>query len=151
MTSEPTNERVMIGSWESYKYVALPLRVEVFVQEQGVPAELEHDEFDEAATHAVVLDSTGHAVATGRLLLTGQGMAKIGRLAVTKSCRGQGLGKLVLVSLVEHAEIAGISSVKLHAQCDAEQFYQRLGFETQGEPFMEAGIKHVLMVRQLTV
>lgn len=149
MIFDPANHQVTIGSWHELQSQALPLRVAVFVQEQGVPAELEYDEFDQTATHAVVLGPHNQAIATGRLLLTDQGLAKIGRLAVDRSHRGEGLGKLILMALVEHAKSSGASIVKLHARCDAEQFYQRLGFEVRGERFMEAGTLHVLMVLKL--
>jgi predicted GNAT family N-acyltransferase len=138
---------VRIGRWAELEPLALPLRVSVFVQEQGVPIELEQDELDEFATHAVVTDSTAQALATGRLVLTEPGSAKIGRLAVAKSHRGQGLGKVVLEALIAHGQGLGVKHLKLHAQRDAERFYLAFGFEAQGEPFMEAGIEHILMVR----
>lgn len=128
--------------------LALPLRLEVFVREQGVPEALEHDEDDFEALHAVIVED-GKAKATGRLLFLDQAVCKIGRLAVKKSCRGLGLGRQVLMTLYEIAEARGARRVHLHAQCDAERFYERAGFQVSGEPFMEAGIKHVLMVKQI--
>ncbi|MBL7490282.1 GNAT family N-acetyltransferase [Frankia sp. AgB1.9] len=47
---------------------ARALRTAVFVEEQGVPAELEHDAADLAADHAVIWDEAGGALATARLL-----------------------------------------------------------------------------------
>ncbi len=123
--------------------LALPLRIEVFVDEQQVPFELEQDEHDAHATHVVLLSEQGRAVATGRLLADG----RIGRLAVARTHRRRGLGRAVLVKLVNHAESQDIDQVWLHAQCDARSFYEGLGFVAKGEPFMEAGIAHVLMTR----
>ena len=79
---------VRIGRWAELEPWALPLRVSVFVQEQGVPIELEQDELDEVATHVVIIDSTSQSLATGRLVMTELGIAKVGRLAVAKSYRG---------------------------------------------------------------
>jgi len=45
------------------------LRTRVFVEEQGVPAEIEQDAADETAVHALSRDHAGRVVATGRLLL----------------------------------------------------------------------------------
>lgn len=142
---------IKLGTWLELKPLALPLRLAVFVQEQGVPTELEQDEYDDTALHAVIVGQDGKAVATGRLVISEQGVAKIGRLAVAKVCRGHGLGKAVLQALVKKARSREIKAVKLHAQCDAEDFYSRLGFVTRGEPFMEAGIQHVLMVKDLSL
>ncbi|UOD51600.1 GNAT family N-acetyltransferase [Orrella daihaiensis] len=136
------------GSWVDLKRLALPIRLTVFVEEQGVPYELEQDEFDEQATHVVAFDVDGCAVATGRVLTSPNSTAKIGRIAVLEPYRGKGYGKAVLRSLIEQADVLGAKTLKLHAQCEAEHFYRSFGFQALGEPFMEAGIRHVLMVRQ---
>lgn len=140
---------MLVGSWDELSGLALPLRMAVFVEEQGVPAELEQDEQDNDAIHVVLVSPSSQAMATGRLVIQNPDLAKIGRLAVAKSYRGQGLGKIVLQALIDQAKNQGCQEVKLHAQSDAEPFYQSFGFVTQGLPFMEAGIKHVLMMRQV--
>ena len=139
---------VVLGSWSELGAVALPLRIEVFVHEQGVPEALEQDDADANATHAVILHNSD-AVGTGRWVLVGPSTAKIGRLAVRRSHRGQGVGRRILTSLVQDAIKHGINKLCLHAQCDAIEFYEREGFFVVGDPFLEAGIEHVLMTRQL--
>ncbi|MFM7632278.1 MAG: GNAT family N-acetyltransferase [Betaproteobacteria bacterium] len=129
---------IVTGDWDSVRDHAQALRVEVFVVEQGVPIELEWDEADEVSTHAVAYDQAGQPVATGRLLPDGH----IGRMAVRKSARGQGIGARVLSALLQEAQRLGYDTLCLHAQTHALGFYQRHGFETQGEEFMEAGIPH---------
>ena len=146
--SESTELGLVVGSWADLRTRALPLRLSVFVQEQGVPIELEQDEQDELATHAIV-QSALEVLATGRVVIVHPGLAKIGRLAVVKPKRGQGLGRVVLQALIEQAHRLGAKSVKLHAQCDAVRFYESAGFVSQGQPFDEAGIQHVLMIRDL--
>ena len=143
------NKQVQLGSWADLKAVALPLRLSVFVQEQGVAEELEHDADDALATHAVVLAADGTAMATGRLILLDKTTAKIGRLAVAKAHRMQGLGRRVLRALSDKAQAAGAQTLYLHAQCDAYAFYHSEGFGVVGEPFMEAGIEHVLMTKRV--
>ena len=139
---------VVLGSWSELGAVALPLRIEVFVHEQGVPEALEQDDADANATHAVILHNSD-AVGTGRWVLVGPSTAKIGRLAVRRSHRGQGVGRRILTSLVQDAIKHEINELRLHAQCDAIEFYEREGFFVVGDPFLEAGIEHVLMTRQL--
>jgi predicted GNAT family N-acyltransferase len=121
----------------------------VFVQEQNIPAELEWDEADATALHAVATNRLGQPLATGRLLQAAPGVAKVGRMAVHEVVRGAGLGALVLHALADAASARGDRQVVLHAQRTAEGFYRRLGFKPQGEPFEEAGIPHIEMAAPL--
>ena len=85
-------------------------------------------------------------MATGRLLPSVNGVAKIGRMAVKRVLRGQRLGDQVLSALMDAARQRGDTEILLHAQCSAEKFYLRQGFRRQGEVFMEANMAHVEMV-----
>jgi predicted GNAT family N-acyltransferase len=135
------NPRLVIGDWDSVREHAQALRIEVFVVEQGVPVELEWDEADEVSLHAVAYDDEGQPVATGRLLPDGH----IGRMAVRKSARGQGIGAEVLSALLAEAQRLGYGELVLHAQTHAKGFYLKHGFAQNGGEFMEAGIPHVRM------
>jgi predicted GNAT family N-acyltransferase len=135
------NISIVTGDWDSLREHAQALRIEVFVVEQGVPIELEWDEADEVSTHAVAYYDEGQPVATGRLLPDGH----IGRMAVRKSARGQGIGAMVLRELLAEAKRLDYRELVLHAQSHAVDFYARHGFELRGEEFMEAGIPHRMM------
>ncbi|MGY1638140.1 GNAT family N-acetyltransferase [Geodermatophilus sp. SYSU D00742] len=124
------------------------LRTRVFVDEQGVPAEIERDEHDATAVHALARDAAGRVVATGRLLVRG-GRAVIGRMAVDAAVRGRGHGAAVLAELHRQAVRLGLGEVELHAQVAARGFYERAGYTAVGEEYQEAGIAHVTMVRRL--
>ena len=137
------------GTWDELKDGAAALRTEVFVEEQEIPQELEWDEHDAKALHAVVLNKLGQPVATGRLLQPQPKLAQIGRMAVSKALRGCNLGRMVIDSLVEAARQRGDQQVILHAQCSAEGFYRRLGFKAHGEVFQDAGIDHIEMTLTL--
>ena len=138
-----------LGSWHDLQKLASPLRTEVFVQEQKVPAEMEWDEADQTALHCVAVNRMGMALATGRLLVHAPGVARIGRMAVQKTMRGSDLGARVLHALMDAARARGDRQVVLHAQCSAEGFYKRAGFKPHGAVFEEAGIAHIEMVREL--
>jgi predicted GNAT family N-acyltransferase len=127
------------------------LRTRVFVEEQGVPAELEHDERDATAVHALSRDDVGRVVATGRLLpdAAGPGRAVVGRMAADATARGQGHGSAVLTVLEAEAAVRGQQTVELHAQVTARGFYDRAGYTAVGETYEEAGIVHVTMTKQL--
>ncbi len=137
------------GSWDELKDGAAALRTEVFVEEQEIPQELEWDEHDAKALHALVLNKLGQPVATGRLLQPQPKLAQIGRMAVSKALRGGNLGRMVIDSLVEAARQRGDHQVILHAQCSAEGFYRRLGFKAHGDVFQDAGIDHIEMTLKL--
>jgi predicted GNAT family N-acyltransferase len=119
------------------------VRVPVFIDEQQVPVEIEWDDDDLRCDHALVRDLARTPIATGRLSPEG----KIGRMAVLKSWRGQGVGAVVLRALIERARERGMREVHLHAQVHAEAFYAAAGFRAFGERFDEAGIEHVAMSR----
>jgi len=136
---------VRCGAWSELGADASRLRTEVFVDEQKVPKEMEWDEADTTATHAVAYNRLGQAVATGRLLQHAPGVGRIGRMAASRVLRGSGLGTSVLRSLIAAARERGDHEVMLHAQRSAEGFYARLGFTVSGEPFEEAGIAHIEM------
>lgn len=135
---------LVVGSWSEMRTLALPVRLTVFVQEQAVPLELECDEFDEQALHALVTDRQGRAIATGRLLADG----RIGRLAVLAERRATGVGKRVLQALIDRAHVQGMARLHLHARVDAQPFYEKFGFSARGPVFDEAGSPHIEMVRE---
>lgn len=136
---------IRLCDWDRARAEASRIREDVFVREQGVPAELEMDAEDAHCDHAIAYAADGLAVATGRLLPDGH----IGRMAVLKAWRGKGVGALVLHALVERARERGHAHARLNAQVHAAGFYQRYGFEFSGAEFMEAGIPHVAMLRDL--
>ena len=137
------------------------LRHEVFVVGQGVPVELERDELDAAADHAVALDPVGTVVGTGRLVDgridqegrlepgTSGAVGTVGRMAVAAAARGTGTGRALLDLLVARAAGRGLPVVELHAQVHALAFYERAGFAPFGEVYLEAGIEHLGMRRVL--
>jgi YbgC/YbaW family acyl-CoA thioester hydrolase len=142
--------RISTGGWAELGEEARRIRTEVFLEEQGIPAEMEWDEGDATAVHAIARNRLGQAVATGRLLQERPGVARIGRVAVHRALRGSGIGGQVLKALLSVASARGDREAVLNAQRSAENFYLGLGFVRRGEAFEEAGIAHVEMVRPLT-
>ena len=124
------------------------LRTRVFVEEQGVPSEIERDDADATAVHVLSRDAAGGVVATGRLLVRGR-TAGIGRMAADPAVRGRGHGAAVLDELHRQAVLRGVAQVELHAQVSARGFYERAGYTTVGEEYEEAGIAHITMRRSL--
>ena len=137
--------RLELGDWSTLRASAAPIRLEVFVHEQQVPLEEEIDALDAVCVHAVAFDAQGCALATGRLLPDGH----IGRMAVRKTARTQGLGSAVLNALTQQARQKGFVEVVLSAQTHAKGFYLRHGFVAEGVEYLDANIPHILMRKML--
>lgn len=136
---------VRLMAWNEAREAVSPVRFAVFVDEQGVPAEIELDEHDAASVHAVARDAAGTVVGTGRLLPDGH----VGRMAVLAAWRSRGVGGRILQALLDEARRRGLVEAVLSAQVKATAFYLRHGFAAEGEVYEEAGILHRRMRRRL--
>jgi predicted GNAT family N-acyltransferase len=135
------------------------IRQQVFQVEQGVDAALEFDGLDEAATHLLAYPTppietapiaTPLPIATARIRTLSKQLAKIERVAVLAEYRGWGIGKAMMIAAIDHIAQQGIPEIKINAQTQVQGFYQKLGFEPQGDVFDEAGIPHIDMRKQVT-
>lgn len=128
---------VVVVGYEENEQAIRAVRDEVFVKEQGVPPELEHDARDKHCLHIVAfLDK--QAVGTARLDSDG----RMGRMAVLAAHRRLGIGSLLVDTVHDTARKEGHESVWCHAQAHAIPFYERFGYEATGEEFIEADIPH---------
>jgi len=141
---------VKIQSWQEASKQAYAIRQKVFIQEQGVPQELELDEFDSISWHALAFWED-QCIGTGRLVAVDQNAGQIGRMAVLADFRGQGFGKAILIQLIDLAANQGMSTLTLHAQVSAIPFYEKFGFMAQGSIYEEAGIPHRNMILLLPI
>lgn len=135
--------KVSVADWHKDTEQLRAIREAVFISEQHVPKSLEWDASDPECTHVIAIDDDGVSIATGRLVPDGS----IGRMAVLKAWRGRGVGNAIMEKLVDEARRNGFRSLKLSSQEHAVGFYQRHGFVAQGTPYMEAGIRHITMIR----
>lgn len=137
----PDGMRLRSGTWDELHVSCTLVRDEVFVTEQGVPIDLEHDGRDADCLHVVATSADGTPIGAGRLLPDGH----IGRLAVRRPWRGHGVGGAMLALLIEEARERGSALVILNAQTTALDFYLGFGFEAIGNVFVEAGLEHQAM------
>ncbi len=139
----------IVVSTQQQRDQAFYVRREVFIEEQQVPEELELDEFDSIATHFLVLNN-GEAIGAARIRpYHPDGTAKVERVAVRKSVRGKGIGAVLMKQIEAYAEEKGFKELKLNSQIQAEDFYQRLGYFSYGDYFMDANIEHISMMKKL--
>lgn len=130
---------------EAMLTACLLLRHGVFVEEQGVPIELEIDDHDRGdATHFAAFEHE-EVVGTVRAVRFGAHV-KLGRLAVAKTVRRRGIAQSLVRRVIDHAHDAGARGVLLDAQIQATDLYSRLGFESVGDVFDDAGLPHIRMV-----
>ena len=127
---------------------ALALREEVFCGEQGVSLAEERDGRDEEALHLVVVDD-GVVVGTCRLLIEGT-TVKLGRMAVSRTRRGLGLARALITEAEARARALGAERMELAAQLNAQALYDRAGYDSYGDVFLDAGIEHVMMAKALS-
>jgi predicted GNAT family N-acyltransferase len=150
---------------------ALAVRFAVFVDEQGVSPEGERDTLDDdpRTLHLVAYAHDGTPLGAGRLLAphtdtahgagTGHGAMDpanphIGRLAVTASARGTGVGRALMAALEaaaleRHGAHCNVR-VELSAQDQAMGFYERCGYTAHGDAYLDEGISHHDAYKDLT-
>ena len=122
---------------------AFALRREVFVWEQNVPPEDEHDTLDFTAAHFVAIEE-GEVVGTLRLIEYPEHI-KIGRVAVGKRWRGKGVARRMIEAAMGDARMRGHERFYLTAQSDKLAMYEKLGFVAFGPEFMDGGMPHRAM------
>jgi predicted GNAT family N-acyltransferase len=137
--------RVELVEWAEMQSPIRTIREAVFITEQGVPEALEWDGLDPLCSHALAWNSVGEPIGTARMRADGV----IGRMAVLRNWRGRGIGRSLLEILLHLAVKQGLQQVTLAAQIHAVGFYERAGFHAIGAPFMDAGIPHRMMIRDL--
>jgi len=136
------NLKIIIADWQKDKTSLQNIRRIVFIEEQGVPEDMEWDEYDTSSTHYLVTHNH-KTIATARLKPDGQ----IGRMAVLAEYRNQGIGSKLLQFVLKNAAQTNINKVYLHAQVEAIPFYEKQGFTSQSDIFYEANIPHREMLK----
>lgn len=142
------NFHVDIAGWsrERDREALLGIRQQVFVVEQGVSESRERDGLDPECWHVLARDETGQPIGCARI----SPEHKIGRMAVLREWRAQGVGTVLLRELIRRARTLGWSEVTLAAQVSAIGFYEREGFTAYGDVFDDAGLPHRSMSLALT-
>lgn len=128
---------------------ALEIRKQVFINEQGVSADIEIDQYEDKCLHLVLYSKQNEAVATCRLLPLDNKTCKLQRMAVGKVFRGKDYGRMLITEAEKIAKEKGYDTISLGAQVSALGFYEKLGYKKYGEKFLEANIDHYQMDKSL--
>ncbi len=132
---------IAIVNWSDKQAELYSVRRVVFIEEQNVPEHIELDGKDPGCFHVLASDTNGCPVGTARINRKG----RIGRMAVLKDYRRQGIGTKMIQVLMDYGRKNAITDFHLSAQITAIEFYKIMCFEPFGEEFIEAGIKHINM------
>lgn len=136
--------RIKQGHWDQLQQDAKLIRTQVFICEQGITEADEWDDQDVISQHFVIYDQD-QPIATARLLENNS----VGRVAVLKAYRGQGLGQMIMLEIISYAQKQRRSVLTLSSQVHAISFYEKLGFTVQGNSYDECGIPHIEMTMSL--
>ncbi|HLR64075.1 MAG TPA: GNAT family N-acetyltransferase [Pseudogracilibacillus sp.] len=137
---------VKIATSQEEKNIMYDIRKTVFVEEQLVPIEEEIDEHEDDAIHFICYVDD-KAVGAARLRFIDD-YGKLERICVLKAYRGQSIGTRIIGTMEEEIKKHQYKTAKLHAQQYAEAFYEKLGYQTFSEAFMDAGIPHIAMKKE---
>jgi len=125
--------------------LAAYLRTSVYIIEQACPPCEEFDVTDNIAQH--YLGWAGDIpVTTCRVYEPEKGAVGIGRIVTAKEHRGKGHASSMLRMVMDDIrQQPGINAIKMSAQDHAIGLYEKLGFKSYGDGYMEAGIPHHMM------
>lgn len=143
---------IIIAKNQSEIDECVEIRKTVFVKEQGVPLELEADEFDfETApcTHFMIFENE-ILIGTFRIICEEEVEAHFQRFCILKEFRSRNFGRLSLEFAEKFCIEHGYKKITMNSQCYAIGFYQKCGFSVVSDEFDDAGIPHVRMEKILS-
>jgi predicted GNAT family N-acyltransferase len=134
------NLKIEIVKWLDGLSQLKNIREKVFIQEQKVTPQLEWDGMDEKAIHFLVFNDKA-AIGCARAIVIKDHM-QLGRMAVLKEYRGQGIGSALIEKAMTTAKLNQLSAIYISAQCHAINFYKKFGFEVTSDIYLNAEIPH---------
>lgn len=140
--------KVIIAKTEQERKDAYFVRTKVFIDEQHVPAQEEIDQYEDDATHFVLYDDAENPIGAGRYRIL-DGFGKVERICVISSSRQKGAGVKIMEAIETFAASKEIQKLKLNAQTHAIPFYERLGYSVVSDEFLDAGIPHKTMIKEI--
>ncbi len=138
---------------EKDRLLGFKLRTEVFVNEQNVPIELELDEKDNSE-HTIHIGyfNGDELIGVARLIDMDKEVIHIGRVAIDKNHRGEGIGHKLILGCEDIAKnvLNRDFTIELSAQVYAENFYKKLGYNRVNDNiYIDAGIEHIDMKKTI--
>lgn len=129
-------------------FTLMRIRRDVFIKEQQVDPDIEMDTLDDHAMHFILIEKEHDIIGTCRVIINDD-TCKIGRVAIVKEKRSLGYGSFLMKALEQELKAMGFTYLYLDAQLHASSFYKNCGFQEIGDIFIEAGIKHIKMEKNI--
>jgi predicted GNAT family N-acyltransferase len=136
---------VRAADWNLDAAAIAAVRRSVFIDEQGVPEDLEWESIDPQCHWFVAITPEQHVIGIVRLTDAG----RIGRMAILMDWRRSGVGRALLMAVLQAVRRLGFEQVHLSAQTHALPFYAAHGFIAEGPEYLDAGIPHRSMTLTL--
>ena len=135
-----SNLKVEIVKWIDGHAALTMIREKVFIEEQKVTPQLEWDGLDEEAIHFLAYKNE-EVVGCARAIVT-EGVMQLGRMAVLKDHRGEGIGSALVDKAVTTSKLNQLLAIHISAQCHAIDFYKKFGFTITSDIYLDADIPH---------
>ena len=129
----------------------LKMRGEDFVNEKKVPKEIENDQFDYIGGECdhFLIRYNGESAGALRCKRVSDDTMRVQRFCILSKYRGKGIGRLTLFNIEKIYREKDISHIELDSKCSAKDFYLRCGYRQISDVFVEAGVEHVKMSKDI--
>lgn len=135
--------------YNSVDYIEMvELRNTILLEPIGLPYFEDVFVHDEESIFCACYDA-GELIACCVLTGLNEELVQFRQMAVLEEYQGQGIGSGLIAFAEEVARQNNFKEVTLHAQRKAESFYLRNGYQFDGEEFIEAGMRHIIMKKSL--
>ena len=141
-------ELTVINTRHPLYEAALDLRYEVLRAPLGMARDTLPTPGERLGPHIVAVQD-GAVVGSVSLRPLGAGVGKLYQMAVAPRLQRTGVGQALVERLEQHARFVGLQRIELHAREVARAFYERQGYVVEGAAFVEVGLPHFKMTKQM--
>ena len=106
---------------------------------------------EDAQIHIAAIEDGGSIIGTVLLKPLSQDRVKLRQMAVSPSLQRRGIGRKLVDHAEESARALGFTTVELHARTYVQGFYEKLGYQIDGEPFIEVSLQTIKMIKRLAL
>ena len=125
------------------------VRIQAMAKKHHITLRQEFDEHDGPDTKYIVLTDNDFPVATARMYPLDKTSMMIGRVVVLPEYRHQGLGSMVVTECECWAEELGYGKTVVESRDNKVEFYEKLMYETVGEPVDGETFRSIRMEKEL--
>jgi predicted GNAT family N-acyltransferase len=130
---------------------SIELRYEVLRQPLGL--DFKRTDLDKESDQIHIGAFAGNKLVGVLLLKTMKDLSddilKMRQVAVSPDFQSKGIGKKMVQFSEKWANQNGYKIIDLHARKNVVPFYEKLGYHVEGDEFLEVGIPHLRMIKQL--